>query len=109
MPVTVAAASMTPSGPGPLFSLWRPWVCFGTHLPRLRRRRSGCRRCQAWKSPFRRACCRATELRLAGQGEPGDDELRAGDLYLTLVIAAHPLYQLKGRDLHFAMPVVRWR
>ncbi|MBV2193782.1 MAG: J domain-containing protein [Azonexus sp.] len=45
------------------------------------------------------------ELRLAGQGEPGDDELQAGDLYLTLLIAAHPLYQLKGRDLHFAMPV----
>ena len=45
------------------------------------------------------------ELRLAGQGEPGDDELPAGDLYLTLVIAAHPLYRLNGRDLHFAMPV----
>lgn len=45
------------------------------------------------------------ELRLAGQGEPGDDELPPGDLYLTLVIAAHPLYRLNGRDLHFAMPV----
>ena len=45
------------------------------------------------------------ELRLVGQGEAGDDALSAGDLYLTLVIAAHPLYQLKGRDLHFTMPV----
>lgn len=45
------------------------------------------------------------ELRLAGQGEPGDDELRAGDLFLTIIIHSHPLYQLRGRDLHFAMPV----
>lgn len=45
------------------------------------------------------------ELRLAGQGEAGDDELAAGDLYLTLIIRTHPLYQLHGRDLHFRMPV----
>jgi molecular chaperone DnaJ len=45
------------------------------------------------------------ELRLAGQGEPGDDELQAGDLYLTIIIRSHPLYQLRGRDLHFRMPV----
>ncbi|WP_295008842.1 J domain-containing protein [uncultured Dechloromonas sp.] len=45
------------------------------------------------------------ELRLAGQGEPGDDALQAGDLYLTLVIRSHPLYRLNGRDLHFSMPV----
>ena len=45
------------------------------------------------------------ELRLAGQGEPGDDELQAGDLYLTIIIRSHPLFQLRGRDLHFAMPV----
>ncbi|PKO48352.1 MAG: molecular chaperone DnaJ [Betaproteobacteria bacterium HGW-Betaproteobacteria-4] len=45
------------------------------------------------------------ELRLAGQGEPGDDELKAGDLFLSIVIARHPLYQLRGRDVHFRMPV----
>uniref|UniRef100_Q47D79 Chaperone protein DnaJ n=1 Tax=Dechloromonas aromatica (strain RCB) TaxID=159087 RepID=Q47D79_DECAR len=45
------------------------------------------------------------ELRLAGQGEPGNDECTAGDLYLTLIIRSHPLYQLQGRDLHFQMPV----
>jgi molecular chaperone DnaJ len=45
------------------------------------------------------------ELRLAGQGEPGDDELGAGHLYLTLVIRSHPLFQLHGRDLHCRMPV----
>jgi molecular chaperone DnaJ len=45
------------------------------------------------------------ELRLAGQGEPGDDELQAGDLYLTLIIHSHPLFLLRGRDLHVRMPV----
>jgi molecular chaperone DnaJ len=45
------------------------------------------------------------ELRLAGQGEPGDDELEAGHLYLTLVIRSHPLFQLNSRDLHCRMPV----
>ena len=45
------------------------------------------------------------ELRLSGQGEPGDDELQAGDLYLTVIIHSHPLYQLRGRDLHYCMPV----
>jgi len=45
------------------------------------------------------------ELRLAGQGEAASDELAAGDLFLTIVIRSHPLYQLRGRDLHFSMPV----
>lgn len=45
------------------------------------------------------------ELRLAGQGEPGDEAIQAGDLYLTIVIRSHPLFQLRGRDLHFRMPV----
>ena len=35
------------------------------------------------------------ELRLAGQGEPGDDELQPGDLFLTIIIHSHPLYQLR--------------
>lgn len=45
------------------------------------------------------------DLRIAGQGEPGTGELAAGDLYLTVVIRSHPLFQLRGRDLRFAMPV----
>lgn len=45
------------------------------------------------------------ELRLGGQGEPACDDLQAGDLYLTIVIAAHSLFQLQGRDLHLVMPV----
>jgi molecular chaperone DnaJ len=45
------------------------------------------------------------ELRLAGQGELGDDERAAGDLYLTIVLTTHALYRLEGRDLHYRMPV----
>ncbi len=45
------------------------------------------------------------ELRLVGQGEPGDGELQAGDLYLTVVLASHQLYHLDGRDIHYRMPV----
>lgn len=45
------------------------------------------------------------ELRLSGQGEPAGNGLLAGDLYLTIVIRSHPLYQLRGRDLCYDMPV----
>lgn len=45
------------------------------------------------------------ELRLAGQGESGDSDLPAGDLYLTVVLHSHTLYNLRGRNLHFSMPV----
>lgn len=45
------------------------------------------------------------ELRLVGQGNPGNDDLKAGNLYLTLIIQSHPLYQLQGRNLHYRMPV----
>ena len=45
------------------------------------------------------------ELRLAGQGEPGKEQLAAGDLYLTGVQTSHRLYRLDGRDIHYRMPV----
>lgn len=45
------------------------------------------------------------ELRLVGQGEPGHEQLLAGDLYLTVVLASHRLYRLDGRDIHYRMPV----
>ncbi len=45
------------------------------------------------------------ELRLAGQGEPGNDELAPGDLYLTIILRTHRLFELRGRDLHCRMPV----
>lgn len=45
------------------------------------------------------------DLRLAGQGEPGDGTLQAGDLFLSIVIHPHPLFHRQGRDLYLDMPV----
>lgn len=45
------------------------------------------------------------ELRLAGQGEAAHGDLVAGDLFLTVVIRSHPLFQMRGRDLLYSMPV----
>ncbi len=45
------------------------------------------------------------ELRLAGQGEQGGDGELPGDLYLTIVLRSHAIFQLRGRDLHCRMPV----
>ena len=45
------------------------------------------------------------DLRLAGQGESGDEHQAAGDLYLTIVLRSHPHFTLQGRDLHCRVPV----
>lgn len=44
------------------------------------------------------------ELRLAGQGEAGDDARLPGDLYLTVILRSHRLFELRGRDLCYRMP-----
>jgi len=46
-------------------------------------------------------------IRLAGQGEAGTGG-GAGDLYLDLEIAPHPLFRLEGRDIHLDLPVTPW-
>ncbi|MBZ9557104.1 MULTISPECIES: DnaJ C-terminal domain-containing protein [Modicisalibacter] len=47
-------------------------------------------------------------IRLAGQGEPGMGEGRAGDLYLEVVFRPHLLYRLEGRDVLLELPVAPW-
>ncbi|WP_205736272.1 DnaJ domain-containing protein [Acidiferrobacter sp. SPIII_3] len=46
------------------------------------------------------------QIRLAGQGNPGP--AGAGDLYLEIAIAPHPLYRVDGRDLYLTAPVTPW-
>lgn len=46
-------------------------------------------------------------IRLAGQGEAGTGG-GAGDLYLDLEIAPHPLFRLEGRDIYLDLPVTPW-
>ena len=42
-------------------------------------------------------------IRLGGQGGAP-----AGDLYLTVTLAAHPLFRTEGRDVHLRLPVAPW-
>ena len=46
-----------------------------------------------------------TRIRLAGEGEAGVRGGPSGDLYIFLSIAAHPLFQRDGADLHCRVPV----
>jgi curved DNA-binding protein len=47
-------------------------------------------------------------IRLKGQGTPGLGQGEAGDLYLEIEFASHPLYHVKGRDLYVDLPVAPW-
>jgi molecular chaperone DnaJ len=46
-----------------------------------------------------------TRIRLAGEGEAGLRGGPAGDLYIFLSIAVHPLFQRDGADLHCRVPI----
>jgi molecular chaperone DnaJ len=46
-----------------------------------------------------------TRLRLAGQGYPGDRGGTAGDLYLTIKIRPHAVFERKGDALYVDLPV----
>ena len=47
-------------------------------------------------------------IRLGGQGAAGAGGAPAGDLYLTVTHAAHPLFRTEGRDVHLRLPVAPW-
>ncbi|NEZ03445.1 DnaJ domain-containing protein [Wenzhouxiangella sp. XN201] len=47
-------------------------------------------------------------IRLSGQGEPGMGGGPAGDLYMEVKIAPHPLFELDGRDVIIDLPVAPW-
>lgn len=51
---------------------------------------------------------RGQELRLKGQGEPGSSPEHAGDLYLEIDYAAHPLFDVDGNDVTLVLPVSPW-
>lgn len=48
------------------------------------------------------------QLRLAGQGGPGLGSAPAGDLYLEVEFAPHPLYTVDGKDVSLQLPVAPW-
>jgi curved DNA-binding protein len=47
-------------------------------------------------------------IRLAGQGSKMPGETKAGDLFLEVAFAPHPLYRPEGRDLYLELPVAPW-
>ncbi|MEO6184739.1 MAG: DnaJ C-terminal domain-containing protein [Steroidobacteraceae bacterium] len=47
-------------------------------------------------------------IRLAGQGSKMPGETQAGDLFLEVAFAPHPLYRPEGRDLYLELPVAPW-
>ncbi|MFI8326846.1 DnaJ C-terminal domain-containing protein [Streptomyces sp. NPDC085529] len=47
-------------------------------------------------------------VRLAGEGGSGGGGGPAGDLYLVVRLAPHPLYRIDGRDITVDLPVTPW-
>jgi curved DNA-binding protein len=47
-------------------------------------------------------------IRLARQGAAGIGEGGAGDLYLEIEFARHPLYHVEGTDVYLDLPVTPW-
>lgn len=47
----------------------------------------------------------SARIRLVGQGHVGRGGGRTGDLYVTVHVAAHPLFRREGTDLHIQVPV----
>jgi curved DNA-binding protein len=48
------------------------------------------------------------QLRLAGQGAPGQGGGPAGDLYLDIEFLPHPLFRVDGGDLSIDLPLAPW-
>jgi DnaJ-class molecular chaperone len=46
-----------------------------------------------------------SRIRLAGQGEPGDRGGPAGDLFIDVLVAEHPLVRRDGQDLYVDLPI----
>ncbi len=48
------------------------------------------------------------QIRLAGQGSPGQGGGPNGDLYLEVTLLPHPHYTTKGRDTFLNLPITPW-
>ena len=47
-------------------------------------------------------------IRLKGQGAPGPGGMAAGDLYIQVRLAPHPLFRVNGHDLTIDVPIAPW-
>lgn len=48
------------------------------------------------------------QIRLAGQGGAGRVGSAAGDLYLTIQVDKHPLFDVMGNDIYITLPIAPW-
>jgi len=48
------------------------------------------------------------QIRLAGQAGGGVGGGEAGDLYLEVEFAPHPVFRAEGRDVHLRLPIAPW-
>jgi len=48
------------------------------------------------------------QIRLAGQGDPGIGQGKAGDLYLEVAFRPHAHYHVEGADVYLDLPVTPW-
>lgn len=44
-------------------------------------------------------------IRLTGEGEAGANGGQAGDLYIVIHLASHPVFQREGNHLHCEIPI----
>jgi len=48
------------------------------------------------------------QLRIPGKGGKGVEGGRDGDLYLDIVVEAHPWYRVSGQDIYLDLPLAPW-
>lgn len=48
------------------------------------------------------------QIRLAGQGEPGQQEGENGDLYLEVFLKPHPWFTVMQADIYLTLPISPW-
>lgn len=49
-----------------------------------------------------------SKIRLAGQGRPGVQGGKPGDLYCTVRIKPHPLFKVEGKNIVLDLPITPW-
>jgi curved DNA-binding protein len=48
------------------------------------------------------------QVRLAGQGAPGVNEGPSGDIYLTVSVNKHPIFNVMDSDIYLTLPITPW-
>ncbi len=66
------------------------------------------RKPHAFKARIPKGATDGQRLRVPGKGGKGFNGGRDGDLYLNIVLHAHPLFRVSGHDLYVDLPLTPW-